>query len=284
MPLMKPLAVGCLLATFSCTALGNSYQYELNTSFTDIHVDLKSPESASGDRVNIAGTYYFAPVQTKNHPLAEAAFLERVDNISLHYTNSNFKETFYNIDQTEHVNYNDKTDIYTVMARLWWLDQTIYTSVGLTDYHRSARYKLHRTDGSIQADIYHDHPHPYWQASLGYSPVAGLLVYTNFYEEDDIEDSANINVKYLHDFGETSLVTQVHYEHLYGSDIINIDMDYFLTRAFSIGGIYQHEEDYGDYDWAIKSRYFITPSISIDAQFTHFPDGHDLTAGVTARF
>ncbi len=41
---------------------------------------------SSGSAFGVDGTYHFNPVQTRNAPLAEAAFLDRASNVNAHAT------------------------------------------------------------------------------------------------------------------------------------------------------------------------------------------------------
>ncbi|HCM30816.1 MAG TPA: putative porin, partial [Acinetobacter radioresistens] len=71
---MKKLAIAsALLSALAVTGTANAYQAEVGASAS--YVDPDNGDSGSAFGVN--GTYYFNPVQTRNAPLAEAAFLDR---------------------------------------------------------------------------------------------------------------------------------------------------------------------------------------------------------------
>ena len=57
----------------------HAYQTEVNGNYNYLDPDNGSGVSTFG----ASGTYYFNPVQTRNAPLAEAAFLDRASNVSV---------------------------------------------------------------------------------------------------------------------------------------------------------------------------------------------------------
>lgn len=59
-----------------CTALANTYQIEAGAGY--LHA---AGTGHSDDRLSLRADYYFTPVLTLNHPLAEAAFLERATRV-----------------------------------------------------------------------------------------------------------------------------------------------------------------------------------------------------------
>lgn len=63
--------------SLSCsTALANTYQIEAGADY--LHA---AGTGRSDDRLGVHAAYYFTPVLTLNHPLAEAAFLERTTRV-----------------------------------------------------------------------------------------------------------------------------------------------------------------------------------------------------------
>src|SRR5690625_7507275 len=74
---LKTLAVATALVFGSAAAVASPYQIEGSASYYHLDRDSGGSDGAFGVR----GEYHFAPVQTRNHPLAEAAFLERSTNV-----------------------------------------------------------------------------------------------------------------------------------------------------------------------------------------------------------
>ena len=79
---MKKLAIAsALLSALAITGTANAYQAEIGASAGLIDPDNGSSSGSFG----VDGTYYFNPVQTRNAPLAEAAFLDRASNVNAKY-------------------------------------------------------------------------------------------------------------------------------------------------------------------------------------------------------
>ncbi|MFW1837846.1 putative porin [Acinetobacter gyllenbergii] len=79
-----------LLATLvsACFAVNaHAYQTEVNGAYEHINMD-----DGKGNSAVITGKYYFNPVQTRNAPLAEAAFLDKASNIGGGYAYSKLKD------------------------------------------------------------------------------------------------------------------------------------------------------------------------------------------------
>ncbi|MGN0920356.1 MAG: hypothetical protein ACI4NJ_01375 [Cellvibrio sp.] len=278
-----PLAV---LSTIVCHTQASTFQYEVSANFDHYHLDIHKKIEVEDDVYNLTGTYYLAPVETKGHPYAEAGFMARTNNLSLHYAHTTTEISSYSsLDANEHY-HDDSTDkSLTAMASFYWFDGWLYTSVGATEsrdkYTFITHYNGEVTDSG--RGEYHDH----WrgQASIGISPFAGLLVYTNFYEGTNFSDSPNLNVQYLHKFETTALATHIRYVDFYDNQVVHFDVDYYLTQAFSIGASYEYTEHFPvNEDWAINSRYFITPSFSIEGAYKDYSGGEAFVFGGSFRF
>ena len=74
--MLKKLA----LATALIASLGTAHAYQAEVGGTIALVDPDNGDTSNGFAID--GTYYFNPVQVKNSPLNEAAFLNRASNIN----------------------------------------------------------------------------------------------------------------------------------------------------------------------------------------------------------
>ncbi len=84
---MKKLSLITALLS-SCVALNaNAYQTEATGAYEYVDIDGGKTNSAA-----ISGKYYFNPVQTRNAPLAEAAFLDKASNIGGGYAYSKLQD------------------------------------------------------------------------------------------------------------------------------------------------------------------------------------------------
>src|SRR5690606_29129531 len=68
------------LATALIASLGTAHAYQAEVGGTIALVDPDNGDTSTGFAID--GTYYFNPVQVKNSPLNEAAFLNRASNIN----------------------------------------------------------------------------------------------------------------------------------------------------------------------------------------------------------
>ena len=85
--MLKQLALTTALIASFGTA--HAYQAEINANYENTSFD---GDSEDLDTFGISGKYYLNGVNTKNSPLAEAAFLSKASNIGLGYANSSIDE------------------------------------------------------------------------------------------------------------------------------------------------------------------------------------------------
>lgn len=277
-------AVLLSLFTASGLATANSYQYEIRGNFNHYHLDEEI--TVEDDVYTLEGTYYFTPINTQQYPLAEAAFMARAKSLSLDYSDSRSDVQGRSDLNPSKVFTQDATDQQlTATARAYWFDGWLYTAVSIAE-SRVKYTVLTHTNGVLTEKISGEHhDHAYVDGSIGVSPAAGLLIYTNIYDGRSYSDSPNINVQYLHDFGGTALAAHLRYIDLYDNEVTNLQLDYYLTPRLSVGAGYEHADHYNlSYDWAINSRYFVTHNISIECSYEHYADGDAVAIGAGIRF
>lgn len=85
--MMKKLNLITALLTSLIGINAHAYQAEVNGAYEYTDADDSKANSAA-----INGKYYFEPVQTRNAPLAEAAFLDKASNIGLGYAYSKLQD------------------------------------------------------------------------------------------------------------------------------------------------------------------------------------------------
>ncbi|ENX33026.1 hypothetical protein F889_02957 [Acinetobacter colistiniresistens] len=84
---MKNLNLLAVLVSACFAINAHAYQTEANGAYEHINMD-----DGKGNSAVISGKYYFNPVQTRNVPLAEAAFLDKASNIGGGYAYSKLKD------------------------------------------------------------------------------------------------------------------------------------------------------------------------------------------------
>jgi hypothetical protein len=85
---MKKLAITSAL--LSALQSGTAHAYQAEVGGTYAYTDIDNGDSANTFAVD--GAYYFKPVQTRNAPLNEAAFLDRASNINADLSNTDFDD------------------------------------------------------------------------------------------------------------------------------------------------------------------------------------------------
>ncbi|ENU21692.1 hypothetical protein F993_03613 [Acinetobacter proteolyticus] len=84
---MKKLSLVAALLSACFAINAHAYQSEVDAAYE--HIDM---DEGKGNSAVITGKYYFNPVQTRNAPLAEAAFLDKASNIGGGYAYSKLED------------------------------------------------------------------------------------------------------------------------------------------------------------------------------------------------
>lgn len=236
---------GKILATTMMLLMGSgaavAQHYQIEAGASLTHYSPK--EGRSDKTVGIYGEYHFDRVQITNRPLAEAAFLQRSSNV---YVRS----------------YQDLDVIHAGVD--FYIPDTIFYVAG----------ELQRTD----IDGYRNND---WGVRLGVTPLAGLLVWTSYYDEPGYD--LNIHTKYVHDLGyNNSVNVEAGYIDADSGSNLYLFGDFYFNRTFSVGAGYS---DYYDNDaFTVRTRKFFTTEISGEAAFTKADDGKVFTVGGSMRF
>ncbi|MEN0039163.1 MAG: putative porin [Cellvibrio sp.] len=266
-------AAGFLTAPF---ALSATYQSEISAAYADIDV---SNDSEEGYFVGLEGTYYFSPVDTKNHPLAEAAFIEKASNLYIGLGNFEFKEA------------GDRLDIYqrSIGVDFYIPNTMFYLGAGVNEIKSKYTWPA---EGNFAGGTDSSKWDSTWFVKAGVAPVTGLLVWTEFTEDIDVSDQWNINGKYVIPLsGEQALNIEASYEKSdisYAEDTITGTVDYYLDRNLSLGAgfvnvSYNSDED-STTDYFVRARNFFTDNISAELTYTDGDYESSLMLGGTIRF
>lgn len=268
-------AAGFLTAPF---ALAATYQSEISANYADVDV---SDSSEEGYIVNLEGKYYFAPVDTANHPLAEAAFIEKASNAYLNLINYEFKEN------------GDRLDIYQRSLGIdFYIPNTMfYLGAGIEEYKSKYTWPSDDYSDSGSSSTQWDSA---WFVKAGIAPVTGLLVWSEFTEDVDVSDEWNINGKYVIPLaGEHALNIEASYENSYDViDTITVAADYYVDRNLSLGaGFINRSYDDGEFsdngsstDYLIRARQFFTDNASLELSYVDGEEESSLLIGGSFRF
>ncbi len=259
-------------------ALAATYQSEISAAYADIDTN-DDPEE--GYFVGLEGKYYFAPVDTKNHPLAEAAFIEKASNVYLNLSNYELKDT------------GDRLDIYQRSLGVdFYIPNTMfYLGAGVNEYKSKYTWPV---NGNSDAGSDSSKWDSTWFVKAGIAPVTGLLVWTEFTEDINVSDEWNINGKYVIPLsGEQALNIEASYEKSdisYADDIITGAVDYYLDRHLSLGAGFintsfdSSSDNESTTDYFIRARNFFTDNVSMELSYTDGDYESSLMLGGTVRF
>lgn len=242
---MKKLSAALALA-FTTTAAAADYQGEVGVAYHDFD---------GAEALEFSGEYHFQPVSTASHPLAEAAFLERSNNVSLRHTRREAGPTDTNSTTAQ-------VEFYIPQAMLYVAP--IYT-------HQSSK-----SGGFSSSD--ND-----WGVTIGVTPMEGFRVTTTYFDDADYE--LNLEAKYVLGLAND---TAVNMEFGYAdapdsgmSDTVSAAADYYFDRTFSVGA---HIVDAEDTFYGVRTRKFFTETFSALAEITKADDDTHWKIGASLRF
>lgn len=236
---MKKLAIAsALLSALAVTATAHAYQAEVGASAGLIDPDNGSSSGSFG----VNGTYYFNPVQTRNSPLAEAAFLDRASNVSARYDYNKVGD--------------DKVNNYGIGAEYYVPNSDFYVSgnVGRQDVKITDRHDFNTTT---------------YGAEVGYLPAPGLLVAVGVkgYDNDDKDGvDPTIRAKYVTQLSngkDLNLEAGAAFGDL---DEYNLAADYFIDKSLSVGADYYNNDLNDNHEYGITARKFVNQQVSVEGR------------------
>ena len=243
--MFKKLALATALLAGLSTA--HAYQAEIGGSLLVIDPDYENADTSTGFALD--GTFYFNPVQVKNSPLNEAAFLNRASNV-------NAAISYIDFDVAESTTFGIGVEYF----------------VPNTDFYLSAG--IGQT--TIEEDGFEDFDTTTYTAEVGYLPVPGLLIaagllgYDNDYG-DDVDPT--LRAKYVTQVG----AYDMNFEG--GASFGDIDAysfgaDLYLDKTLSVGLGFS-DTDGKDADvFTIRAKKFFTQQVSVEGAIDFADDGN----------
>ncbi|WP_340600751.1 putative porin [Acinetobacter sp. HZNU-JH01] len=302
---MKKLSLITALLSSFVGFNANAYQAEVNGAYEYTDID-------GGVKVNtttISGKYYFNPVQTRNVPLAETAFLDKASNIGLGYTYAKqsmkigFEENelFWNSPAVT-ANLKQEFNTVGVNGEFFIPDSQFYISGSLhrTDIKNSSKvfgYSYSEsTDGAGYA------------FEAGFLPMNGLLLaigvadlsesfdpiqaakygfittYTNaaVVTGEDDDKAVTLRAKYVTQVG--GYYTNFEAQSYFGDETTyRFAADLYLDPTLSVGvSIADSTADESDSIFSIRAQKFFTPQVAVGVGYTTI-DGAD-SFGINGTF
>lgn len=251
------------LALMATSTVASGYQLEIAGHFQQKELD----ENRDANSLVLEGTYYFSPVQIKHHVLGEAAFLERANSIhidldrteytqpshTVYFEDTNSDPDEFNYSYSETYPGTTISDTKLSLKGEWYLaGELLYLGLGLDRYGQDFP---NRPDNDTQ-----------WNASLGITPAEGLLISTDFYEDQELDNDWNVGVKYVTDRLGPTFAINANIRHLQREEYLTFGVDYYVDRTLSIG-VEAQENRLNTTDLEVRARKFLTDSWSISAHY-----------------
>lgn len=236
---MKKLAIAsALLSALAVTGTANAYQAEVGASAGLIDPDNGSSSGSFG----VDGTYYFNPVQTRNSPLAEAAFLDRASNVNAQF----------NYDEVG----DDEVTKYGVGAEYYVPNSDFYVSGNI------ARQDVEFSDGG-------DFDTTLYGAEIGYLPAPGLLIAAGLKGYDnDYDDGVDptLRAKYVTTLSNGKAINLEAGAAFGDLDEFNLAADYFIDKSLSVGADYYSNDLNDNSEFGVSARKFFNQQVSLEGR------------------
>ena len=254
---MKKLALASAIALSAIAVSGtaNAYQAEVGGSYTYTDWD----DFDATHQFGVDGTYYFNPIQTRNAPLNEAAFLDRASNVKAH------------------VNYADNDGIkdsqYGAGVEYFVPGSDFYVS------GRVGRNELEVDNTPIDSKV------TTYGAEVGYLPAPGLLLalgltgYDAKHGDDGVDPT--VRAKYVTQVGQYDANFEA-----YGAfgdlDEYKVRGDLYLDKTLSVGADYYNNDLTERDEFGISAKKFLNQQVSVEGR-VGFGDDYN-TYGVRAGY
>lgn len=267
--------LSAVIFPFVPSVSADSYQHEIGVSY--LEPDYQGDIDAYMLHVN--GTRYFAPVDTGNLPFAEAAFLRKASSLSLHYINADTEGGLIDAENNQR----------SVEINLYLPDSIFF--IGAAVEQSKSRYRDYYSgeDGGYPVDVELDWEST-WVGRLGVTPLDGLLVWSEFYEDVDVSDYWNLKAKYVQPLANNRAIgIESSFSRFDVSDGETLDVlvDYYFTQALSLGAgvfLYNYDDSSNEEEFMVRTRYFFTENISLDFTYRDSDFSDTWKLGGSIRF
>jgi hypothetical protein len=309
----KKLLVSAISLAFSSHAMAESYQFEGNTHYANTKYDYFKRYDA--DMASISGVYYFSPVKTDNHPLQEAAFLEKNSSLSLAYLSSKLSYDYYYDDSLYNIESHDTSKYSAAILAVdsYLLDGFLYMGGFIArDEMKDANYSkvIYKTTPNLNhsGTTEEKETENSWRVNVGLAPINGLLVWSEFQKDIDVNDSWNVNAKYVMEFDGSAFNVQAGYGYNSSASLIPVTIypanmklnftgmdedklitsyilgDYYFDNTFSLGLGAINNNANNDDVYMVRARKFFTESFSAQAAYIKDTDVDNYSVGISLRF
>lgn len=262
---MKKLAILTALVSASVFSVSaQAYQAEVGGAYSYTDRD----KGHDTNNFAIDGTYYFKPVQVRNSPLNEAAFLDRASNV-----NAMFK--YGDNSGTKDTNFNAGIGYF----------------VPNTDFYVSAR--AGRDETKINKEDYRNRVTTYG-AEVGYLPTPGLLLalgVTGYDAKKDIGDvriktnsaDPTVRAKYVTQIGQHDVNFEA--SGAFGDlDEYRVRSDFYIDKTLSVGADYYNNDLTNAEEWGLSAKKFFNQNVSLEGRAGFGKDDNNYGIRAAYRF
>lgn len=281
---MLPTIIASLAFAAVPVAFGATYQMELAAAYGEVDVD---NYSTSQNDYSLSGTYYFSLVDTKNRPLAESAFLQKAGSVYVRGDYSRYESSYSSLD------YTSEARVYgrELGADIYIPNSVFYLGGGVREFKARSEWNYGENKGSSSDDW-----DSRWYVKAGVTPVDGMLVWSEFYEDVDVSDYWNINAKYVMPIGAEGhwLNLEARYETTEDdeddSQSFSIAGDYYLDSHLSLGGgvtHYTYDDDYSnenENEYFVRANQYFTENFAVNLRYADGDYESSWALGATLRF
>lgn len=260
---MKKLAIAsALLSAIALTGTAaHAYQAEVGASLGYTDPD----QGSSGESYGLNGTYYFKDVQTRNAPLAEAAYLDRASNV-------NAQVQFDDTGATENTQYALGGEYFVPNS-----DFYLSGNVGRTEV------EFETPVGKITNDT------TTYAAEVGYFVAPGLLVAAGLkgYDNDNNDGTdPTLRAKYVTTLGNGKDINLEAGAAFGDLDEYHVAGDYYIDKTLSVGADYYDNDLEEQSEVGITARKFFNPQLSVEGRVgfgEHYKNDYN-KFGIAAKY
>ena len=233
------------IATALIASLGSAHAYQAEIGGTVSLIDPDHGDTSTGFAID--GAYYFNPVQVKNSPLNEAAFLDRASNV-------NAEISYYDFDSYETTTFGAGIEYF----------------VPNSDFYVGANVAR----STEEEEGYEDFDYTTYGTEIGYLPAPGLLIAAGIKGWDtDYDDGIDptLRAKYVTQIGANDVNLEA-YAGFGDLDEFKVRADYYIDKTLSLGVDYYDNDNYDEF--GINAKKFFTKQISLEGRVGFADEGN----------
>lgn len=269
-------ALGAILSSTYVSA--DDYQSEISAVYFNSDSD-HTDSSGYG----IGGRYFFNPVNTSQGPLAEAAFLQRASSVALNYTRSESDHAYSDLDGFTSQG-SGEDDNYSLRADFYVPNSIFYAGLTVSHGEYSYRERVQHNAEFPSETFNQQGSETDIGAVLGITPIDGLRISSAFHEDYDISEDWNLSARWVTDTMGPTIALIGDYGYAGGLDVVNLGVDYYIDRSFSIGLTHSDALELDNSaSTSVRARKFFTDNFSVQAEYV---DDHygSYNLGAAMRF